>query len=108
MANRLVEVQLPSGRIANVAALAEGGDVAAGRMTEHVSDVVDSVTELTDVVVRALRAKFQQPAPSSVQIEVGIKFAVKSGKLVAFLAEASGEGSLVVTLGWDNDASSRT
>src|SRR5215813_3976752 len=102
MSSRLVEVELESGRVAHVAAATDGGgDVAAGRRVERFNEVIGSVTELTESVVRSLRSSLHQTPPSSVQVEVGVKFTVKSGKLVAFLAEASGEGSLVVTLGWD-------
>jgi Trypsin-co-occurring domain 1 len=103
MTDRLVEVLLDSGGIAHVAAAVDGGGdaAAAGRTTEHFKEVIGSVTELTESVVQALRSSLRKASPSSIQLEVGVKFAVKSGKLVAFLAEASGEGSLVVTLGWD-------
>jgi hypothetical protein len=35
-------------------------------------------------------------------VDFGLKFGLKSGKLFSFLAEASGEASLLVRLEWDD------
>jgi hypothetical protein len=96
----MIQVRLPSGQTvwANVA----GGPADVGA-TDAIKDLPveelrDTIEGVSQSVVEAVEGAF----PDEVSVEFGLELAVKTGKLVSVLAEASGKASLKVTLTWNS------
>jgi len=102
----IVEVELPDGNVTYVEARLTdpGGDVAAGHGRYTLEDSAKTVVQAADLLLRAIRESLDE-APSRTEVEFGIKLAIKSGRLVSFLAEAGAEASLAVKLSWGGDSS---
>ncbi|MEV2217147.1 CU044_2847 family protein [Streptomyces sp. NPDC050997] len=100
---RLAEVELDNGQVMLVEVVSSGGgDVAAsGRL--HLSQVKETLGEVSRWALESVREALPQP-PDRLEVEFGLKLAVKSGRLLGVLAEAGGEGSITVKMGWDRVA----
>lgn len=97
----VVEVQVPSGDVffAEVEVPA-GGDARWGSGRRFsLEDARANVVSIGSWVFDTVRGSLPQP-PDRVGVEFGLKFTVKTGGLVAALAEAGGEASVVVKLEW--------
>lgn len=105
MERRVVEVTLPNGAVALVAAqLVDGGGATKtgfGRLD------FDGVARTLEGVTQAVRGAVAKAAPSKVTVELGLELAVKSGVLVGLIVDGETTGSLTVTLEWErgSDAS---
>jgi NTP-dependent ternary system trypsin peptidase co-occuring protein len=98
----LVAVELGDGTITHVmaAVTGPGGDASTSRSASKLSDVTDGVTQAARVLIHALRKSFDEE-PSRFVAELGLGFALQSGKLISFLADARAESSINVTVEWD-------
>lgn len=101
---RLIEIALPDGSVL----LAEvtgstGGDVADSGKRFALSALRGPLAEVGKWALTTVRESLPEQ-PDRLQVEFGIKLAVKSGKLFGVLAEASGESSLVVRMDWEKKA----
>jgi hypothetical protein len=97
----VVEVQLPSGGVvfAEVEVPA-GGDARWGPDQRFsLEDVRANVVGIGSWVLETVREALPL-APEKVGVEFGFKLTAKTGSLVAALAQASGEASVVVKLEW--------
>ena len=98
----IVEVQLSDGETILVEIATTSGDV---RVLDHLdlNDAKKSVGRIAswarDSVLRAM-----PNPPTQLEVEFGIKLAVKSGTLASVLAQASGEATLVVKMKWDRSS----
>jgi Trypsin-co-occurring domain 1 len=96
----VVEVRLPTGQVIH-ARVADTGprDVGLGdrQWALSLDDLQDTVEGVTQTVYQAL----QRVKPHTVSLEIGIELAVQTGKLTSLLAEASGKGSMKLTLSWN-------
>ena len=101
MAARLVEVELRDGNVvlAEVSA-AGGGDVSAGGRRFALDEARAALAEIGRWALESVRTALPEE-PDHLEVEFGLKLAVKSGKLLGVLAEASGESSLVIRMSWD-------
>jgi hypothetical protein len=97
----VVEVQVPGGGVifAEVEGPA-GGDAGwrAGRRFS-LEEVRANVVSIGSWVFDTVRGSLPQ-TPDKVGVEFGLKLTAKTGSLVAALAEAGGEASVVVKLEW--------
>ena len=97
----LVELELPNGGVifAEVE-VPSGGDAAFGtRGRFSLEDVRANVVDLGSWVLDTVRAGLPEK-PARIGVEFGLKLTAKTGPLVAALAEAEGEASVVVKLEW--------
>ncbi|MFT7840653.1 CU044_2847 family protein [Saccharothrix sp. BKS2] len=78
-----------------------GGDVSAQDLVANAAALQDQITAIATWVSGAVTAALPR-RPSRVGLDFGLKFGLKAGKLFSFVAEASGEASLVVRLEWDD------
>ncbi len=97
---RLIEIGLPDGSVilAEVAG-SGGGDVADVEKRFALSALRGPLAEVGKWALTTVRDSLPEQ-PDRLQVEFGIKLALKSGKLFGVLAEASGESSLVVRMDW--------
>jgi hypothetical protein len=99
----VVEVQVPGGGVifAEVEVPA-GGDAGwwSGRQFS-LEDVRANVVSIGSWVFDTVRGSLPQ-TPDKVGVEFGLKLTAKTGALVAALAEAGGEASVVVKLEWSS------
>lgn len=77
-----------------------GGDVSVLDVVGNATALQEQITGIAEWVGGSLKAALPR-RPDRVGVDFGVKFALKSGKLLSVLAEASGEASLVVRLEWD-------
>jgi len=97
---QMVEIELSDGEVINAEiSTPAGGDVAWSRQRYQAASFNADLSRIGRWLVGELRAAFPNP-PERVGVEFGLKLGVKSGPLVAVLAEASGEASVVVRLEW--------
>lgn len=97
----VVQVQVPDGGVffAEVEVPA-GGDAFFGSGRRFsLEDVRANVVSIGSWVFDTVRSSLPQ-APDKVGVEFGLKLTAKTGGLVAALAEAGGEASVVVKLEW--------
>jgi hypothetical protein len=64
----------------------------------------EEVGRTLEGVAEAVKASLARAKPDKVTIELGLKLAVKSGKLTGLVVEGQGEGSLAVTMEWEGSA----
>lgn len=97
----VVELELPDGGVVYAEVeLPSGGDAAfGGRRRFSLEDVRANVVSLGSWVLDTVRDGLPE-APERVGVEFGLKLTAKTGPLVAALAEAGGEASVVVKLEW--------
>lgn len=97
----VVEVQVPGGGVifAEVEVPA-GGDAGWGSGRRFsLEDVRANVVSIGSWVFDTVQGSLPQ-TPDKVGVEFGLKLTAKTGALVAALAEAGGEASVVVKLEW--------
>jgi len=104
--SRVVEVALPNKSVAlvQVENLDGNGQIAEKVGWKDTFDFV-GVSETLEGVAQAIHSGLVAVAPSKTQVKLGIKLAVKNGKLTALVVEGQAEASLKVTLEWDRDRS---
>lgn len=97
----VVEVQLPGGDVFFAEVEVPAGGDARWRPGQRFSleDVRANVVGIGSWVLETVREVLPL-APEKVGVEFGLKLTAKTGPLVAALAEASGEASVVVKLEW--------
>lgn len=101
---RLIEVALPDGSVVLAEVIgAGGGDVADAEKKFSLSALRGPLAEVGKWALTTVRESLPEQ-PDRLSVEFGIKLAVKSGKLLCVLAEASGESSLVVRMDWEKKA----
>lgn len=97
----VVEVQVPGGGV--IFAEVEvpvGGDAGWGSGRRFsLEDVRADVVSIGSWVFDTVRGSLPQ-TPDKVGVEFGLKLTAKTGPLLAVLAEAGGEASVVVKLEW--------
>ena len=100
---RTVEIELPSGRTMLAEVVAEGGgDVTDRRQRLALSEIRESLADIGEWAITSVVDALPKPKrPSRLEVEFGIKLAVKTGKLVSVLAEAGGESTVLVRMSWD-------
>ncbi|MFE2723087.1 CU044_2847 family protein [Kitasatospora sp. NPDC059327] len=93
---------------ATAPATGTGGDAgvrdAAGRALADLPLRLDAVGEVLRDVGRWAAGSIADAGaamPDTLEVEFGLKLAVKSGKLIGVVAEAGGEASFTVRMGWD-------
>ena len=98
--SEIVELVLPDGGIifAEVE-LPAGGDAAFGGRRLSLDELRENISNISTWVTDSIRHALPE-APDKIAVEFGIKLTAKTGPLVAALAEASGESSIVVKLEW--------
>ena len=101
--SQLVEVVLPDGTVV----LAEtsgsaGGDVGGGLRRFSMDEAATALSGVGQWALETVRASLPEQ-PDSLEVEFGLKLAVKTGKLFGVLAEASGESSLLIRMSWDKE-----
>jgi len=60
----------------------------------------DGVRKTITAIGKELSKAWDEVKPAEATVELGLKLAVKSGKLTGLLVEGGGEASLTVTLTW--------
>ncbi|MGW4380887.1 CU044_2847 family protein [Kitasatospora sp. NPDC004531] len=98
-----VEIVLDDGTVLHAAVRAGDRPTAgdAGAVSRAVTHSLGDVRRTVRAVGRWARETARQAGdPDSFEVEFGLTLGVKSGQLISVLAEASGEASLVVRLGW--------
>jgi Trypsin-co-occurring domain 1 len=95
----LVQVELPSGQVIWARVSSDGPADAAGGRVLHRLDM-DELRATVAGVSETVRSALGQLRPDELNIEFGLELAMKTGKLISVLAEASGTASVKVTLGW--------
>ncbi|MGW8380152.1 CU044_2847 family protein [Streptomyces sp. ODS28] len=116
MAYRVREIDLGDGEVvlarvesldAEELALAHGpAEYGQGQDVGALDGVVARAGEMRQVIAhvgRSVVAAARQAGPDEVAVTFGLELAAKSGKAVAFLADAEAKGSLSVTLTWYAD-----
>ena len=94
MSTTILDVDLP-GVALEVRDLGGAGDV--GFMDKlSLDDVAESIKSIADTLGDAVQAA----SPKKASVEFGLQVAVKGGKLVSLITEASGTATLKVTLEW--------
>jgi hypothetical protein len=102
-----VTVQTPGGQVValpvvdldGTAAVRRGGgeqQVAAG--LPNLADAMAAVQDFS----AGFRKAVQAVAPHKATVEFSMSFAVQAGKVIALFADGKAEGSVKVTLEWDN------
>jgi hypothetical protein len=104
MASRVVEVLLPNKSVAlvQVEDLDESGQIAEKVGWKDTFDLA-GVSVTLEGIAQAIRSGLVTVAPSETEVELGIKLAVKNGKLTGLVVEGQAEASLKVTLKWDSE-----
>jgi Trypsin-co-occurring domain 1 len=76
-----------------------------GPQTVGLNDVLsfEGVRETVTAIGKELSKAWDTVKPAEATVELGLKLAVKSGKLTGLLVEGGGEASLKVTLTWKHD-----
>ena len=95
----VVTARLPSGALVRVeVASAESSDgmTSVGLRGLELDKALDTVAEISSVVVEKLKAA--KPTKATVELKLG--FAMEAGKLTALWIGGKGEASLTVTLEW--------
>jgi hypothetical protein len=98
----IVEVELDGGQVVLAEVLVPtGGDVGAWERTRfRLANFGEQVAGLSRTLLSSVRGQLPD-APKTVEVEFGMKLAVETGGLVAVLAQANAEASVVVRLTWD-------
>jgi hypothetical protein len=105
----VVEVELPDGGVifAEVE-VPPGGDAIWGQNRRFSLEAVRAnVVGIGSWVLDTVRGGLPE-TPDKVGVEFGLKLTAKTGPLVAALAEAGGEASVVVKLEWSNPSRSHS
>jgi len=90
----VIDVDLPGVAI-DVRELGGAGDV--GLLDQlSLDEVGASIKSIADTLGKAVQAA----SPEKASIEFGLQVAVKGGKLISLITEASGTATLKVTLQW--------
>ncbi|PRX15917.1 CU044_2847 family protein [Actinoplanes italicus] len=93
-----VKVEMPNGQVIWARVETGASDVA---MTDAVKRLdVDELKSSIHAVSAAVRTAAEDLTPDTVTVEFGLELALKAGKLVSVLAEASGKASLRVSMSW--------
>lgn len=103
----VVEVELPNGGVifAEIE-VPTGGDAWWGSGQRFaLEDIRANVVSIGSWVLDTVRGALPE-TPDKVGVEFGLKLTAKTGPLVAALAEASGEASVVVKLEWSKPVKS--
>lgn len=103
----VIEVQVPgNGVIFAEVEIPTGGDAAWGSGRRFsLEDVRTNVVSIGSWVFDTVRDSLPQ-MPDKMGVEFGLKLTTKTGSLVAALAEAGGEASVVVKLEWSTASQS--
>ncbi len=96
----LVEVELDSGEVVLAEVLSAGGSDVADTGLLRLSQARQALSEVGRWALESVRESLPEP-PDRIDVEFGVKLAVKTGRLVAVIAEAGGEASITVRMGWD-------
>lgn len=101
MERRVVEVVLPNGaralvRVVDVEGVAPGATKTSALGEFDFKEVERTLEGLSE----AVKSSLAKAAPERVTVELGLEFAVKSGRLTGLLVEGQGSASLKVTLEW--------
>ena len=90
----VIDVNVPGVAI-EVRELGGAGDVS---LLDNLSleEVGDSIKSIADTLGTAVKAA----SPNEASVEFGLQVAVKGGKLISLITEASGTATLKVTLKW--------
>jgi hypothetical protein len=98
----LVEIELPSGNVMLAEVRDEGvGDVADRDRRFPLAAIGDSIGEVCHwALTSARKAMPDARKPNRIEVELGVKIAVKTGKIVTVLAEAGAEASIVFRMEW--------
>lgn len=72
-----------------------GGENRSAKKFEEAISIIETIGNAIVSKVKAIKE-----SPDEVSIEVGLKFSVEAG---AIIAKTSTEGSIVLTLNWKND-----
>ncbi|MFJ8438644.1 CU044_2847 family protein [Kitasatospora griseola] len=98
-----MEIVLDDGTVLHAAVRADAERAAgdAGAVSRTVTHSLGEVRRTVRAVGRWARDTAREAGdPDSFEVEFGLTLGLKSGQLISVLAEASGEASLVVRLGW--------
>lgn len=64
---------------------------------------IEQVTETIARIGAAIGTAMDKAAPQKASVELGLSFGVEAGRLVALIAQGSGETNLKVKLEWERD-----
>lgn len=96
----LVEIELDNGEVVMAEVLSAGGSDVSVSERLRLSEARQALSEVGRWALESVRESLPEP-PNRLDVEFGVKLALKSGKLIGVLAEASGEASITVRMGWD-------
>lgn len=102
MDRSIVEVEFPNGVTALVQAIDAGGGGAAKAARVGKPDL-SAVMGALEGMSLAVKSALAKAAPDKVSVEFGLELAMKSGALTAMFVDGEANGSLRVTLEWQND-----
>jgi hypothetical protein len=96
----MAEVHLDNGEVILVEVVRGGGADVGASSRLHLSQVRETLGGVSRWAFESVRDALPQP-PDRLEVEFGLKLAVKSGRLFGVLAETGGEGSITVRMSWD-------
>jgi hypothetical protein len=105
VAPRVVEIELADGQVllAEVRTVDAGPADVAMLPRLRLEDAGAAFGQLATWLVDEIATRLPRPA-DKIGVDLGVKFALKSGKLTSVLAEASGEASATIRMEWTRQA----
>ena len=96
-----VQVELPTGEVVLIkVGKSSLADVGAGQIFKLDADQFRSTVH---GVSQSLRAALEDLVPDQVEVEFGLEFEVKSGKIASMVAEAGAKAAVKVNLTWNGN-----
>ena len=93
----VIDVSVPGDYPVALRAVTLGGAQDVGALDKlNLDGVADTIKSIADTLGEALKAA----TPDKAGVEFGLEVAVKGGKLVSLITEASGTATLKVNLEW--------
>ncbi|NUR61374.1 MAG: hypothetical protein HOV87_22335 [Catenulispora sp.] len=99
----LQQIELPTGETIWARVTLDPDDEYQDRkFGQRAAETLHSFGETIQGVVRSVAHAVGQDRPTTTAVEIGVEFTVKSGKVLAVLAELGGKTSVKVTLTWEH------
>jgi hypothetical protein len=98
MSSKAIQVELPTGDVIWARVPTDGASNVSSGTLQRLD--VDDLRKTVRGVSESLREALDELTPDQVQIEFGLEFAIKTGKITSMLAEMGATATVKVSLTW--------